>query len=276
MPKQVRFEDLIQEYSQSPEWRSLRYATRRWQSRAVEKLTVLAESPLSEMRRRDLLAIRDELIETPGVANQVVTMARKLMQFGVDREYVRSNPFAGIKALPVGERKRWPTEVVERALGESEYPIRLAILLAVYTAQRVGDILTMKWDDYDGDTIHVIQAKTGVELWIPCFPKLRDELDRECANASAEYMIHTRDGKRYSYENFSTLLRRRLPWLTKEGWVFHGLRKSATAMLAEAGCTDREIMAITGHKTTAMVSHYTREADQKRRAKRAIHKLTEQ
>ncbi len=44
-------------------------------------------------------------------------------------------------------------------------------------------------------------------------------------------------------------------------------------MMAEAGCTDREIMAVTGHRTTAMVSHYTRHADQKRRASAAIHKL---
>ena len=55
--------------------------------------------------------------------------------------------------------------------------------------------------------------------------------------------------------------------------VLHGLRKTAARMLAEAGCTDREIMAITGHRTTAMVSHYTKHADQKRRATAAIHKL---
>ena len=30
------------------------------------------------------------------------------------------------------------------------------------------------------------------------------------------------------------------------GFVFHGLRKSAVAMLLEAGCSDAEVMAITG------------------------------
>ncbi|MFZ4534428.1 MAG: tyrosine-type recombinase/integrase, partial [Alsobacter sp.] len=54
--------------------------------------------------------------------------------------------------------------------------------------------------------------------------------------------------------------------------VLHGLRKSAAAALAEAGCSEREIMAITGHRTPQMVSLYTRSADQKRLAKSAMAK----
>jgi integrase len=54
--------------------------------------------------------------------------------------------------------------------------------------------------------------------------------------------------------------------------VLHGLRKSAAAALAEAGCSDREIMAITGHQSPRMVSHYTKSADQKRLARSAMAK----
>ena len=41
-------------------------------------------------------------------------------------------------------------------------------------------------------------------------------------------------------------------------------------MLAELGCSEKQIAAITGHKTSAMVSLYTREADQKKLADAAI------
>lgn len=44
-------------------------------------------------------------------------------------------------------------------------------------------------------------------------------------------------------------------------------------MLAEAGCTTDEIKAITGHTTSRMVEHYTKGADQKKRASAAILKL---
>jgi hypothetical protein len=44
-------------------------------------------------------------------------------------------------------------------------------------------------------------------------------------------------------------------------------------MLAEAGCSELEIMAITGHATSRMVTKYTGEADQHTRASAAILKL---
>lgn len=50
----------------------------------------------------------------------------------------------------------------------------------------------------------------------------------------------------------------------------HGLRKAAARRLAEAGCTDRQIMAITGHKTTQEVGRYTRSAEQMKLAGQAM------
>jgi integrase len=35
----------------------------------------------------------------------------------------------------------------------------------------------------------------------------------------------------------------------------HGLRNAASRRLAEAGCSNQEIMAIAGHKTSQMVDH---------------------
>jgi integrase len=53
----------------------------------------------------------------------------------------------------------------------------------------------------------------------------------------------------------------------------HGLRKLAASNLAEAGCSTKEIAAITGHETLAMIELYTKSADQKRLATAAIHRL---
>ena len=57
--------------------------------------------------------------------------------------------------------------------------------------------------------------------------------------------------------------------------MLHGLRKAAARRLAEAGCTEKEIAAITGHTTLKEVARYTRAADQKRLAAGALDKLTE-
>ena len=55
--------------------------------------------------------------------------------------------------------------------------------------------------------------------------------------------------------------------------VLHGLRKCAARHLAEAGCSESEIMAITGHRTSRMVGHYTKAANKKQQATAAIVKL---
>ena len=54
----------------------------------------------------------------------------------------------------------------------------------------------------------------------------------------------------------------------------HGLRKLAATRLANAGCSEREIMAITGHKSVAEVSRYTKARDQERLAEQAMQRRT--
>ena len=52
-----------------------------------------------------------------------------------------------------------------------------------------------------------------------------------------------------------------------------GLRKAAARRLAEAGCTEHEIAAITGHASLREVARYTKAADQKKLATSAMEKV---
>jgi len=54
------------------------------------------------------------------------------------------------------------------------------------------------------------------------------------------------------------------------GLTFHGLRYTAAARLAEAGCSSKEIASVTGHKSLAMIEKYSRDADQRQQAGAAI------
>ncbi len=54
---------------------------------------------------------------------------------------------------------------------------------------------------------------------------------------------------------------------------FHGLRHTMASQLAESGASDAEIQSVTGHKTRAMVAHYTEQARQRRLAAAAIARL---
>jgi hypothetical protein len=50
------------------------------------------------------------------------------------------------------------------------------------------------------------------------------------------------------------------------------LRKAAARRLAEAGCTEHEIAAISGHASLREISRHTKAADQKRLAVAAMDK----
>jgi hypothetical protein len=52
------------------------------------------------------------------------------------------------------------------------------------------------------------------------------------------------------------------------------LRKTAASRFAEAGATELENRAITGHQTSREVSRYTKAANQKLMARSAMEKLT--
>jgi integrase len=46
--------------------------------------------------------------------------------------------------------------------------VRLATHLLYYTAQRIGDVMRMRWSDIRDDHIKVTQQKTGREMRSRC------------------------------------------------------------------------------------------------------------
>ena len=132
--------------------------------------------------------------------------------------------------------------------------------------------MAMRWDQYDGSAIAVTQIKTGTKVWIPAHRDLKKELDRW--ERTADTMLVNSYGRSWQAGSFATMFCRLMAKHSRlKGLVFHGLRKAAAAKLAEAGCSTKEIAAITGHLTLQMVELYTREAEQKKLAKRAMRRL---
>jgi integrase len=144
--------------------------------------------------------------------------------------------------------------------------------LALYSGQRQGDVLKMRWTDMRNGLIAVEQMKTGKKLWIPMHVDLKDVL-ADVARKGETILTNSR-GEAWTADGFRTAWHKQcaandLKLLREQKCVFHGLRKSAVVMLLEAGCTDAEVSAITG-QTREMVVHYARAVNQKRLAAAAI------
>lgn len=269
---------LIAAWKLSPEWGTLADASRKVYGVYLREVELLAASAVTDVRRRDILGIRDAIASTRGhgAANAFVRASSALFGWGVDREWIEHNPVTRIRPLAGGHLAAWSEQHVALALAGLPEPFRRVVVLGMHTAQRKGDLCRMTWADYDGARIRVRQQKTGEQLAIPCHPDLRAELDAWRAEAST-LTILDRDGYPWQPERLSHAMSRELAKI--EGFPphlnVHGLRKLGAARLADAGCSTHEIAAITGHRTLSMVALYTRSADQERLANAAILRLSD-
>ena len=262
--------DVIAQYKQAPEFRGLRDRTRH--DYAVY-LDLLSEKwgphPVASIERRHILKLRDKYADTAAKANKIVTVLRIVLTFAIDRDYRRDNPAKEIKKIATGAgHASWPDEAIERFLETAPPMMVLAVKLGLYTGQREGDVLAMSWHDYDGEHIKVVQGKTGTKLSIPLHSVLRDALDAQ--DRVSPIILTTETGRTFAGSNFRHHFGKAMKAAGLVGLTFHGLRYTAAANLAEAGCSLKEIASITGHKSLAMIEKYTRDADQERLSGAAI------
>lgn len=269
---------LIIDYKRSPEWRALRPATIDQYTRYLKSLEAIHQVKVVDVRKRDVLRIRNLIAEGRGngAAQAFVRVAQALFTWAVEADLLETSPASHIKSLPRGSLRAWTAEEADYAAKKLPEELRRAVILARHTGQRRGDLCAMTWAAYDGQRIKLKQEKTGAELVVPCPRALRIELNRWRKDRTSTRILTTARGLPWVAQHMSMMLPR---WLERigmpdaKGLNVHGLRKLAAASLADAGCSTHEIMAITGHRTLAMVQHYTKTADQVRLAGDAISRL---
>jgi integrase len=266
-PAPESVEAVVREYLKSPEFLDLSPNSRELYRHYIDTLRrAIGAHPIASVTRRHILAIRDAQAHKPSAANMAVKVARVLLAFAMDRELRTDNPAQRVKALKVGcGHRTWSPSDIDHFLAYAPPDMTMALKLGLYTGQRLGDVLKMTWADYDGTAMRVVQSKTGERLWIPAARELRAAL-----GAWPRQGLLILGLKRPTFRDH---WRKVILAAGLDGLTYHGLRYTAAAKLAEAGCDVRQIAAITGHRSLAMLQKYTRGADQKRLAGAAIRKL---
>lgn len=113
-----------------------------------------------------------------------------------------------------------------------------------------------------GDRLQYRRQKTegasSVLIDIPVHPELRKVLEQLPRDKLT--FLETRGGRSRTANGLGTAMRK---WCDDAGLpkcAAHGLRKACATRLAEAGATEREIMAWTGHTSPTMVQVYAGKA----------------
>jgi integrase len=122
-----------------------------------------------------------------------------------------------------------------------------------------------------GDLIHVTQQKTGAKLRLPLLPELMAAID---ATPSGHLtFLTTAKGKPFTAAGFGAWFRHQCDAAGLRGYSAHGLRKAGCRRLAEAGCTEKQIAAWSGHRCLAEIARYTKAADEEALARAAMDKM---
>lgn len=263
-------------YRQSAEWSALRQITQEGYTRLIEPLLPRwGQMPVAQLPPEWVQRRMDEM--TPARANHFLAVLKLLLNWSIPRGWLKINPAAHIsrtKHKPQSHRI-WADAEIAAMTGQDAGLVALPVLLALYTGQRLGDVLRLPWSAYDGQTITIAaQGKTGARVVVPVLPELRTALNSE--ERRAVTICARQDGHAWKIDHFKHVFAgTRAKLGLTDDLHFHGLRHSAAVQLAEAGCTPHEIAAVTGHRSLSMVSRYTAQVQQEALAAAAMAKLEE-
>ena len=257
----------------SAEWRLLSKATQGTYRGIMERLrTDYGDQSVGAIQPQHILKMRDKRAEAPTAANNLVKVLRWMLAFAMARQWRVDNPAVAIKPLKVVSTgfpvwSEADIEVFEAhwAVGTRE---RLAFDLLLYSAQRSGDVRQMGRQQVRDGAILVRQEKTKAFLELPIHPGLKTSLDT--VPGGQLLFLTTQAGAGFTAGGFGNWFREACRSAGIENCSAHGLRKSAATRLADAGCTEAQIKAVTGHTTSKEVERYTKARSQRLLARDAF------
>lgn len=200
---------------------------------------------------------RDRMADQPRKADYAWTVLARILSVAKDRGRISNNPCErGGRLYESGDRldNVWDESAIQKMIETASTPLVDAMMLALWTGQREGDLLKLKWSDYDGKYIRLVQSKTirhgkrskAKRVTIPVSGPLKAYLDAS-KKRGLYILMNTRD-QPWTENGF------RSSWGKafykagiNEDLTFHDLRGSAVIRLALAGSTVPEIATFTGH-----------------------------
>jgi integrase len=197
--------------------------------------------------RGDFKAWRDEMVATPRKADYAWTVLARVMSFAKDRGRIRINPCERGGRLYRAARTEliWTEDHIARFVAEASHELGLALVLALWTGQRQGDLLALTWTSYSGKEIRLKQSKTERRVVIPAGETLRSVLDVEKRRAVT--ILTNQTGASWTPSGFRASWRKACDRAGIKDVTFHDLRGTAVTRLALAGCSVPEIASLTGH-----------------------------
>lgn len=208
---------------------------------------------------------------SPHRAVHVVKVLRKVWNEGFRHDRVRANPFSNMRIPDLPARTvLWEPEQVHTLISKADemgFPsIGTLTLLCYDLCSRPGDMRQLTWGSYDGIYMEYIQEKTKTRLSVLTSPRLNARLgplkDSAIGGEKApedHIIIAETTGKPYTKDHLVKCFAR---IRRQAGLPTHlqlrDLRRTGATEMAESGCTEDELRAVTGHQSREILATYVR------------------
>lgn len=231
--------------------------------RLVRDEPKLVAHGLAKLKSRHFELYRDArlAVVTPG------TVKRELGLLHTVIEYVRrdcgllENPVSDVDRPTVKDARdvRFDGDLDEagrlvEACEQARNPWLLpAVLLALETAMRRGELLSLRWENVDlaRRTAFLPDTKTGKARAVPLSSLALAVLDGLEKSEDGRVIGTTAEGLKQAFERARSRAK-------MEHFNFHDLRHEATSRLFERGWNVIEVASVTGHEDLQMLKRYTK------------------
>lgn len=248
---------LVERYQESPKWTERAKKTKIAYSVWLRRIEAQwGDLPITALTKSVVVEWVDS-IETPANKLMATAVLSRIFRTAIRYDLVTVNHARELElSTPAARDVHFlPADVTAWLEAAARHPrgreMALAFSLLIHTGQRVGDCLRMPWSRYKGDRIELRQKKTHKLLAVPCHRELRAILDAAKADRGASTLIV---GAKLGHSTFNTIWNRICAMAALEDKQARDLRRTMVVKLGEAGCTEAEISAITGHSLSEIRS----------------------
>ncbi len=242
----------------------------------------LGTMPVADVSSADLVRLHQRLHATPYLANRVLAVTSKLMNWAAQHGYrdPHTNPCEGVEKFPEAARARYLTPAELMRLGaalrvgaryESISPAAIAaIRLLLFTGARVGEILSLRRSEVDltRGALHLGDSKTGAKTIVLNAPAIA-VLRAWPVFAGSRY-VFPGEGRGTNKGQHRVSLADPWAWLRKRARLrrvrVHDLRHSFASVGVSNGLTLPIIGALLGHSQAATTQRYAHLMDDPLRA----------
>lgn len=147
-------------------------------------------------------------------------------------------------------REEVPTkDEVERMIENADDHLAAFIQVAAATAMRRTEIVNIRIQHINGNTLHIPITKTGKPRTIPISDKTKNIILEQAGQGSRPFSYHS-----HTYTHKFKKLCRALGF---DQYVVHSLRHYGCSALFDAGLNSMQVSSISGHTDLKMLKRYT-------------------